>query len=259
MTDFLVYDIETAKNEECLWEPPDDGEDHFPPVPAHKIVAIGGVLFGFDRDKTYVDYIKAFGRKDATERDMLEDFYQSFYKSRATLITYNGRRFDDIVVKHRMMRHGMKAPLLFKKDVRYRYTEEGHLDVADQLTEYGAAYQSKLMYECQAIGMPGKVGVDGSEVQTLYNEGRIDDINSYAQCDVIQEGILALRWMHLRGYVSDNIYNSAVNTIIDVALGKNDAMITELIGMFDMNVLLLPARSPEEVAMERDDQMELPI
>ncbi len=46
------------------------------------------------------------------------------------------------------------------KGVRYRFSEEGHLDLCDWLADHGATRPGKLDAVARLIGLPGKVGID---------------------------------------------------------------------------------------------------
>ena len=85
-------------------------------------------------------------------------------------------------------------------DYRYRYSEAGHLDLADMLTDYGASRSTGgLDAMARLIGLPGKVGVDGSQVEGLYNAGQLELIKNYCLSDVAQTAFLFLRFrlLHL--------------------------------------------------------------
>jgi predicted PolB exonuclease-like 3'-5' exonuclease len=52
------------------------------------------------------------------------------------------------------------------------------------------------------IGKPGKTAVDGSQVQDLYDAGRVDAINDYCRCDVLDTYFVFLRTRVLTGKLS---------------------------------------------------------
>ena len=46
----------------------------------------------------------------------------------------------------RSMRHGLSWPWYYRdRDYRYRYSEEGHLDLCDFLSDHGAARMTSLL------------------------------------------------------------------------------------------------------------------
>ena len=59
------------------------------------------------------------------------------------------------------------------------------------------------------IGLPGKTGIDGSMVQQLWEDGRLDDIHRYCRTDVIQTYFLFLRVELMRGRITQQEYDAA--------------------------------------------------
>src|SRR5215468_11433458 len=56
-----------------------------------------------------------------------------------TIVTWNGRGFDLPVVAARCLRHGVAFPWYYqRRDARYRYSPDGHLDLMDLLADHGA-------------------------------------------------------------------------------------------------------------------------
>ena len=59
------------------------------------------------------------------------------------------------------------------------------------------------------IGLPGKMEVDGSQVQDLYEQGRLDEIHRYCRNDVVQTYFLFLRVELMRGRIDEAGYRFA--------------------------------------------------
>jgi hypothetical protein len=55
-------------------------------------------------------------------------------------------------------------------------------------------------------GIPGKLGIDGSEVAPMWLEGRIDEIVAYNEYDALTTYLLWLRIAHFAGLFNDNEY-----------------------------------------------------
>ena len=49
------------------------------------------------------------------------------------------------------------------------------------------------------VGKPGKVGVDGSQVQGMFDRGESTEINDYCRCDVLDTYFVFLRTRVLLG------------------------------------------------------------
>jgi hypothetical protein len=83
---------------------------------------------------------------------------------------------------------------------RYRYNLEAHLDLLDLLTNFGATrFSGGLNLAATILGNPGKMDVQGYMVQDLYEEGKLEEINDYCRCDVLDTYFVFLRAAVLLG------------------------------------------------------------
>jgi predicted PolB exonuclease-like 3'-5' exonuclease len=194
MTAHLVLDIETVPDPEL---PRQEDPEKVPPPPFNQIVTLGCLLL-----EDYVPRkIGVVGEKKS-ERDILIDFATWLDRSRPCVVTWNGRGFDMPVITSRALKHGVSMPWWFSdRHTRYRYSPEGHLDLMDFLSDFGAAKSGRLDVYAKLVGFPGKVGVDGSQVAPMVHAGRIDEVNAYCLCDVAQTAALFLRVQLLRGVI----------------------------------------------------------
>lgn len=215
---YLVLDIETVPDPEMPWDAAKDG---FPPAPFHKCVAIGVLWLD---DEYRLEKMGVFGEARegvgpsavVDEAKTLSELATFVGKKRPHLITYNGRKFDLPVVANRMLRHGIPFTAYYNdRDYRYRYSDFGHVDLADVLTDYGAARMPKLDHVARLVGMPGKMDVDGSMVEQLYNDGRLADIREYCLHDVVQTAFVFLRVELLRGRLALDAYRERARALWD--------------------------------------------
>ena len=131
---------------------------------------------------------------------MLGDFAEFMASRQPHLVTWNGRGFDLPVLTLRSLRHGLSWPWYYQeRDYRYRYSEQGHLDLCDFLSDHGAARMTSLDGAARLIGLPGKDGVDGSQVEGLFHAGQIEALRRYCLHDVTQTAFLFLRYRLLVG------------------------------------------------------------
>ena len=229
--EYLVLDIETIPDAERWARPelPHGVEPPFPPAWAHRIVVIGCLWL----DHGY--RLKRFGvigdpaggaagegaaggasSADERERALLEDFSRFVGRARPVLVTYNGRSFDLPVIALRALCHGVSLGWYYReRNVRYRYSEEGHLDLCDWLADHGATRSGSLDAVARLIGLPGKVGVDGSQVEGLYRAGQLAAIQSYCLADVAQTALLFLRFRLLQGVLAPGPYHEAASALLD--------------------------------------------
>jgi predicted PolB exonuclease-like 3'-5' exonuclease len=61
------------------------------------------------------------------------------------------------------------------------------------------------------IGKPGKTGVDGSQVQGMYDSGQVGAINDYCRCDVLVTYFVFLRTRLLLGKLTVDDEHRLVN------------------------------------------------
>jgi predicted PolB exonuclease-like 3'-5' exonuclease len=135
-----------------------------------------------------------------SEGQILADFAQWLDAKKPTVVTWNGRSFDMPVITSRALRHGVPMPWWFTdRNTRYRYSTDGHFDLMDFLADFGAAKNARLEVYAKLVGFPGKVGVDGSQVLPLVHAGKLDEVNAYCLCDVVQTAAIFLRVGLLRG------------------------------------------------------------
>jgi 3'-5' exonuclease len=233
---YLVLDIETIPDPELYSHPevPSHQERPFPPLYAHKPIVIG-VLWLDDMLEFRRIGVIGEGRD---ERGMLADFSSFADQYRPHLVTYNGRSFDLPVIALRCLRHGLSLRFFFQdKDYRYRFTDTGHLDLYDFLSEHGAARIGSLDAIARVMGLPGKVGVDGSQVEGLYNAGQLQLIKDYCLADVSQTAFLFLRYRLLQGAIDVDQYRRAAQKLLDAL--EADGRVRPVLERIDRARLLL--------------------
>jgi len=98
-------------------------------------------------------------------------------------------------------------------DYRYRFSDEGHMDLADVLTDYGASRMPSLSALAQLVGMPGKMDVDGSQVESMFAHGRYTEIRDYCLHDVVQTAFVFLRTELLRGRLTPPEYRERAQAL----------------------------------------------
>ena len=75
----------------------------------------------------------------------MADFADFMGKWRPHVVTWNGRGFDLPVLALRALRFGLDFRWYYRGEgYRYRFTEEGHLDLCDVISDHGAARMTSL-------------------------------------------------------------------------------------------------------------------
>jgi hypothetical protein len=211
---FLVLDIETVPDGD-LYSPvqPTPGTERtFPPIFACKPVVIG--VMWLDEGLQCKKAGTIGEGKD--EGPMLADFAEFMAKWEPALVTWNGRGFDLPVLMLRSLRYGISAPWYYRKSgYRYRYSTERHIDLCDVLADHGAARMTSLHGAARLIGLPGKEGVDGSQVEALYRTGQLEVLRGYCLSDVAQTAFLFLRYRLLAGLLDRAAYTQAATALFD--------------------------------------------
>jgi predicted PolB exonuclease-like 3'-5' exonuclease len=219
--EYLILDIETIPDTD-RWQRPESGESAFPPTWAHRIVVVGCLWLDHGYRLKRFGVIgegsgeTAPGSLDDREHHLLEDFSRFVGRARPVLVTYNGRSFDLPVIVMRSLCHAVALPWYYRdRDIRYRYSADGHLDLCDWLADHGATRAGKLDAVARLIGLPGKIGVDGSQVEGLYHAGQLESIQRYCLADVAQTALLFLRFRLLQGQISHEIYRDRSAALLD--------------------------------------------
>jgi len=246
--EYLILDIETIPDT-GRWHRPETahGEPAFPPIWAHRTIVVGCLWLDHDyRLKRFgvigeasAEGAATTGSADERERHLLEELSGFVGRARPVLVTYNGRSFDLPVIVMRALCHAVALPWYYRdRAIRYRYSEDGHLDLCDWLADHGATRAGKLDAVAQLIGLPGKLGVDGSQVEGLYLAGRLDAIQHYCLADVAQTALLFLRFRLLQGQIAPAAYRDRVALLLDQLAA--DGRVADVIDRLDRAHLLGP-------------------
>lgn len=216
----LVLDIETVLDPEL---PLIEGADmeRLPAPPHHQIVVVGVLWFDADYKVSRLGIIG----EGKDEAGTLRDFSRFLDDRKPDLVTYNGRGFDMPVIGARCLRHGVPLRHYYRsREVRYRYSAEGHLDLMDYVSDFGASKPSRLDVIARLCGMPGKIGVAGHDVGPLIHAGRLEEVRNYCLCDVVQTAGIFLRVQLIRGEIDMASYRQAMGGLIETV--RNDTRVT---------------------------------
>jgi len=202
------------------------GKNAFPRQPFHKVVAVSFLAAEIEtsgRHETYyLKELRSGGKTNSPEKDLITGFFKWIDQRRPRLVSYNGRGFDIPVLRHRAMVHGVQAPAFHDTSNKWenytsRYAQDWHCDLQEALTDFGAASRGlKLNEICAVLGFPGKVGVDGSQVAPMYDDGKISEIRAYCETDVLNTYLVYLRYQLTRDRITLESYNRSVADVISL-------------------------------------------
>jgi len=242
----LVFDIETIPNTDLgrslynLHDLDDDDvakvmffkqrqekQNEFLPLYLHKVVAISILLKKSDDSGDEIEVI-SLGTDAFDEKGMVKQFFDGIKYYKANLISWNGKGFDLPVLFLRAIEHQIQAKYFWQGDQSREFGfnnysnryHERHLDVMDILSGYQPSLRTSLDHFSGLIGMPGKLGIDGSKVWTTFLNGAYDEIRNYCDTDVINTYISYLRFQHFRGHISDDQLTQEIKQLKDY-LGRS--------------------------------------
>jgi predicted PolB exonuclease-like 3'-5' exonuclease len=114
------------------------------------------------------------------------------------LITFNGRCFDMPLLTIRALKYNLDWSWWVRKRYRFPKPSYGngqnatsamlpfHVDLQEQIGDYGAARNFGLGGLCRALGLPAKTeGVDGSCAAKMVEDGRLLEVVEYCKQDVL--------------------------------------------------------------------------
>lgn len=245
----LVLDIETVPDPDLPPPPKKKGSkkgDDFPPIPCHRIGAIGAAL------------LDAYGRLrrlwivgGAAELDMLTALVawlntQLVQRSSRVLAGWNTRGFDMPVIAAHALRHGIAFPCYYEpRGRRYHYGEGISTSwICSRLT--GPRKTFPLDLAARTVGMLDKVGRSGADVARLVSEGRIEEVRAYCARDVAQTVAVLLRTMLLRGDPARDAYETAARALIDAI--DRDPRLAPMVPQIDCKRILLASPQSERKA-----------
>ena len=198
----VVFDIETI---------PDADHhvgDDMPKVLFHKVVAISYLRASVVEDdggrSFAIDLLKTGGDVTSSEKELVAGFWQFVERSKPRLVTFNGRGFDLPILKYRALKHEITAPWFAQGEGKWdnysgRYSVDWHCDLMDALADFGASKASKLSEISSLLGVPSKLGIDGSLVREYIETGRLPEVRNYCETDVLATYLVFLRFALFRG------------------------------------------------------------
>jgi len=163
------------------------------------------------------------------EGELIQRFFDGLDKYTPQLVSWNGCGFDLPVLHYRGLIHGVKAPRYWdmgegdhrdSRDFKWnnyisRYHTR-HLDLMDLLALYQPRANAPLDEIAQLIGLPGKLGMNGSEVWDAYRAGRLDEIRCYCETDVANTYLVFLRFQLMRGALDEPRYAAECELVRNV-------------------------------------------
>ena len=147
------------------------------------------------------------------------------------LVSWNGGGFDLPVLHYRALIHGICAPRYWEtgdEDREFKWNNylsryhTRHLDLMDFLALYTGRANAPLDDLAKLCGFPGKQGVDGSQVWSYFQQGRLAEIRNYCETDVVNTYLVYTRFRMMRGELGADAYRQELELVRE-ALTRHEA------------------------------------
>ena len=195
--------------------------EKFPKHIYHSIVCIGALIAHREPDCWVVNALGAPHVGERTEKELIAAFCHKIAELSPQLVTFNGNSFDLPVLRYRAMVHGVSAPGLCARAYFNRYTDD-HLDLCDVLSSFSPQGKATLHEISRIMGLAGSLkGLDGSNVESLFHDGKIKEIAEYCELDVINTYQIWLRYELFRGRLDEKEFEASQQTLIDFMNGRS--------------------------------------
>jgi predicted PolB exonuclease-like 3'-5' exonuclease len=180
------------------------GRSDMLPLYLQRVLVISCV-FRSAKGLTVQSFADADGHSEGT---IIQTFFDKIEKHQPQLVSWNGGGFDLPVLHYRGLRHGVVADKywdLGEDDREYKWNNyisryhTRHLDLMDLLALYQPRANAPLDAMAKLCGLPGKLGMDGSQVYAAYLAGQLEDIRRYCETDVMNTWLMYCRFQKMRG------------------------------------------------------------
>jgi predicted PolB exonuclease-like 3'-5' exonuclease len=194
----------------------DTGGDFLPPE-QQRVVAIACVLRSGEEGLR----VWSLGDVHSGEAELVQRFFDGIEKYSPDLVSWNGSGFDLPVLTYRALLHGVRAPRYWEtgdSDREFRYNNyqnryhRRHCDLMDVLAGFGRR-GAALANVALLLGLPGKLGFDGSQVWEAYLAGELARIRAYCETDVLNTWLIWLRFAQLRGELSSEAHAAELERV----------------------------------------------
>ena len=175
----------------------------FLPLHLHRVIAISCALADAESFRVW-----SLGGAGEDEGGIIQRFFDGIEKYTPQLVSWNGAGFDLPVLHYRGLIHSVRAPRYWDTgddDREFRFNNYisryhmRHCDVMDLLSLYQNRAVAPLDEIAQLLGLPGKLGMNGSQVWDAYQAGQLAEIRNYCETDVVNTYLVFLRFQAMRG------------------------------------------------------------
>jgi hypothetical protein len=197
----------------------------FLPLYQHRIVAISVVMRRQDELKVW-----SLGTPESDEHDLVKRFFDGIDKYTPGLVSWNGGGFDLPVLHYRALLHKVVSRRYWDigdEDRDFRFNNYlsrfhwRHIDLMDVISGFQNRGRAGLDDIAVMLGLPGKMGMEGSKVWDAYQQGGIVQIRNYCETDALNTYLVYLRFQLIRGVIDEVELNRELDRVRDL-LGESE-------------------------------------
>jgi 3'-5' exonuclease len=174
--------------------------------------------------------VRSLGTPEDGEAKLIDSFYRTIEKYTPQLVSWNGGGFDLPVLHYRALVHGIRAVRywdLGEEDREFKWNNyisryhSRHTDLMDLLAMYQPRASAPLDALAKLCGFPGKLGMDGGQVWTQFQQGQIEEIRNYCETDVVNTYLLYCRFQKMRGGFTEREYDDEITFVKQTLAGES--------------------------------------
>jgi 3'-5' exonuclease len=184
----------------------------------------------------------SLGDLNSGEPELLERFFEGIERFTPDLVSWNGGGFDLPVMHYRCLRHGVRAARYWEhgdEDNAFRYNNYlsrfhwRHLDLMDVLAGFQARGRASLADTAALLGLPGKMGFEGSQVWDAWRAGNLDGIRRYCETDVLNTYLIFLSFERMRGRLEEAGWQSECERVRELLRTSGETHHAEFLRQWD--------------------------
>ncbi len=210
----------------------DTGGD-FLSLEQHRVVAISCALRTPEGLRLW-----SLGDCATPEGELVQRFFDGVEKFSPDLVSWNGSAFDLPVLTYRALLAGAQAPRFWEtgaEDPAFRYNNYlsryhwRHTDLMDVLSGFQSRGRVSLATMACLLGLPGKLGFEGSQVWEAWQSGNLAGIRRYCETDVLNTWLIYLRFAQLRGQLSREQHAEELERVKTLLRDAQEPHLTEFL------------------------------
>jgi len=210
----------------------DTGGD-FLSLEQHRVVAISCALRTPEGLRLW-----SLGDCATPEGELVQRFFDGVEKFSPDLVSWNGSAFDLPVLTYRALLAGAQAQRFWEtgaEDPAFRYNNYlsryhwRHTDLMDVLSGFQSRGRVSLATMACLLGLPGKLGFEGSQVWEAWQSGDLAGIRRYCETDVLNTWLIYLRFAQLRGQLSREQHAEELERVKTLLRDAQEPHLTEFL------------------------------